>query len=67
MLRMSYNNHLLSIACLSICLSVPADAKYIPRLAFLLMSGLFHHCGVKIGIVGLKNGVKKDQRKIKGN
>ena len=47
----------LSICRLSVCLPVQADAKYIPRLAFVLMSGLFHHCGIKICFVGLKIGV----------
>ena len=42
---------------LSIFPSVRADTKYIPRFAFVLMSGLFRHCGVKLCFVGLKFGV----------
>ena len=50
----------------SMCPSVScADAKYTPRLAFVLMSGLFRHCGVKICFVGLKIGVV-GLKKIKG-
>ena len=41
----------------SVLLSIQADAKYILRLAFLLMSGLSRHCGIKICFVGLKIGV----------
>ena len=61
MLRMSYSDHFLSV----VRPSVRADAKYIPRLAFVLMFGLFRHCVVKICFVWLQTGVvglKKAQR-----
>ena len=48
---------------------IRADAKYIPRLAFVLMSGLFRHCGVKTCFVALKIGVvglKKIKERSKG-
>ena len=35
--------------------SVGAYARYIWRLVFLLVSGLFHHCGVKNCVEGLTN------------
>ena len=40
---------------LPICPSVRTYARYIGRLAFVLMLGLFLHCGVKNCVVGLKN------------
>ena len=58
-----------SFCRLSVCLPVQADAKYIPRLAFVLMSGLFHHCGIKICFVGLKIGgvgLKEIKERSKG-
>ena len=56
----------------SVCPSVRTYARYIRRLVFVLVSGLFRHCGVKIVLQDWqidKNGsfgVKEDQRKIKG-
>ena len=58
------------MVCMSIYPSIRADAKYILRLAFLLMSGLFHHCGIEICFVGLEIGVeglKKFKERSKGN
>ena len=37
------------------CLSIRTYARYIGRLAFVLVSGLFRHCGVKNCVVGLTN------------
>ena len=39
----------------SVCLSARTYAKYIGRLVFVLVSGLFRHCGVKNCVVGLTN------------
>ena len=46
--------------------SVRTYARYIGRLAFVLASGLFRHCGVKQIDKNSSCGVKEDQRKIKG-
>ena len=39
----------------SVCLSIRTYARYIGRLAFVLVPGLFRHCGVKNCVVGLIN------------
>ena len=57
--KVSFCDHILSVMLACICASVRVCiriyARYIGRLAFVLASGLFRHCGVKNCVVVLTN------------